>query len=155
MQKILDERDILFISDEVICGFGRTGAVWLPNLRHEARLDYLCEGITNGYMPLGGCLVSDKVADVLLGHGGEFAHGLTYSGHPASCAAVATMDVLENTDILEQSKSVLAPHFANALQGLVDHPIVGRFVPKVWLRLSSCVIKVHERAGVGGSCLLS
>ena len=78
-------------------------------------------------MPLGGCLVSDKVADVLLGHGGEFAHGLTYSGHPASCAAgLATMDILENTEILKQSQSVLAPHFTNALQNLMDHPIVGQ-----------------------------
>jgi len=128
VQKILDERDILFISDEVICGFGRTGNLFgFQTYGTKPDLITFAKAVTNGYMPLGGCLVSDKVADVLLGHGGEFAHGLTYSGHPASCAAgLATMDVLENTDILEQSKSVLAPHFANALQGLADHPIVGQ-----------------------------
>ena len=128
MQKILDERDILFISDEVICGFGRTGNLFgFQTYGTKPDLITFAKAVTNGYMPLGGCLVSDKVADVLLGHGGEFAHGLTYSGHPASCAAgLATMDVLENTDILEQSKSVLAPHFATALPGLVDPPIVGQ-----------------------------
>jgi len=78
-------------------------------------------------MPLGGSLVSDKVADVLLGHGGEFAHGLTYSGHPASCAAgLATMDVLQNTSILESSANDLVPYFAQALESLVDHPVVGQ-----------------------------
>jgi putrescine aminotransferase len=128
VQKILDERDILFISDEVICGFGRTGQLFgFETYGTKPDLITFAKAVTNGYMPLGGCLVGDKVADVLLGHGGEFAHGLTYSGHPASCAAgLATMDVLENTEILTQSQSVLAPHFANALQNLMDHPIVGQ-----------------------------
>jgi putrescine aminotransferase len=128
VQKILDERDILFISDEVICGFGRTGNLFgFQTYDTKPDLITFAKAVTNGYMPLGGSLVSDKVADVLLGHGGEFAHGLTYSGHPASCAAgLATMDVLENTPILESSSNELAPYFSQALESLVDHPIVGQ-----------------------------
>jgi len=128
VQKILDERDILFISDEVICGFGRTGNLFgFQTYDTEPDLITFAKAVTNGYMPLGGSLVSDKVADVLLGHGGEFAHGLTYSGHPASCAAgLATMDVLENTPILESSSNELAPYFSQALESLVDHPVVGQ-----------------------------
>ena len=128
VQKILDERDILFISDEVICGFGRTGNLFgFQSYGTKPDLITFAKAVTNGYMPLGGSLVSDKVADVLLGHGGEFAHGLTYSGHPASCAAgLATMDVLQYTSVLESSANDLAPYFAQALESLVDHPVVGQ-----------------------------
>ncbi len=128
VQKILDERDILFISDEVICGFGRTGNLFgFQTYGTKPDLITFAKAVTNGYMPLGGSLVSDKVADVLLGHGGEFAHGLTYSGHPASCAAgLATMDVLQNSSILESSANELAPYFAKALESLADHPVVGQ-----------------------------
>ncbi|MEC8166776.1 MAG: aminotransferase [Pseudomonadota bacterium] len=128
VQKILDERDILFISDEVICGFGRTGNLFgFQTYGTKPDLITFAKAVTNGYMPLGGSLVSDKVADVLLGHGGEFAHGLTYSGHPASCAAgLATMDVLQNTSILESSANELAPYFAKVLESLADNPVVGQ-----------------------------
>ena len=69
VQKILDERDILFISDEVICGFGRTGNLFgFQTYGTKPDLITFAKAVTNGYMPLGGCLVSDKVADVLLGH---------------------------------------------------------------------------------------
>jgi putrescine aminotransferase len=128
VQKILDERDILFISDEVICGFGRTGNLFgFQTYGTKPDLITFAKAVTNGYMPLGGSLVSDKVADVLLGHGGEFAHGLTYSGHPASCAAgLATMDVLQQTPILESATNELSPYFSQVLESLVDHPVVGQ-----------------------------
>jgi putrescine aminotransferase len=128
VQKILDERDILFISDEVICGFGRTGNLFgFQTYGTKPDLITFAKAVTNGYMPLGGSLGSDKEADVLLGHSGEFAHGLTYSGHPASCAAgFATMDVLQNTSILESSSKDLAPYFSKALESLIEHPVVGQ-----------------------------
>ena len=76
VKRILDERDILLISDEVICGFGRTGR-WFGFETYGVEPDLVtfAKAVTNGYMPLGGCLVSDKIADVLLSGGGEFAHG--------------------------------------------------------------------------------
>lgn len=128
VKRILDERDILFISDEVICGFGRTGK-WFGAETYGTEPDLItfAKAVTNGYMPLGGSLISDKVADVLLSGGGEFAHGLTYSGHPASCAAgLATMAIYEGTDIIEQAATTLAPHFAAKLHTLSDHPVVGQ-----------------------------
>ena len=77
---------------------------------------------------LGGCLVSDKVSDVLLASGGEFAHGLTYSGHPASCAAgLATLDVMEHTPILETAANTLAPYFAESCQALAIIQLWARF----------------------------
>ena len=128
VKRILDERDILLISDEVICGFGRTGR-WFGFETYGVEPDLVtfAKAVTNGYMPLGGCLISDKIADVLLSGGGEFAHGLTYSGHPASCAAgLATLDILEETQIIERGVVELAPYFASRLMELVDHPIVGQ-----------------------------
>lgn len=128
VKRILDERDILFISDEVICGFGRTGQ-WFGADTYGTEPDLItfAKAVTNGYMPLGGSLISDKVADVLLSGGGEFAHGLTYSGHPASCAAgLATMAIYEDSNIIQSAANTLAPHFAAGLQSLSDHPIVGQ-----------------------------
>lgn len=128
VKRILDERDILFISDEVICGFGRTGQWYgADTYGTEPDLITFAKAVTNGYMPLGGSLVSNKVSDVLLSGGGEFAHGLTYSGHPASCAAgLATMAIYENSNIIEETAKVMAPHFARNLRALEDHPIVGQ-----------------------------
>ncbi len=127
VKRILEEREILFISDEVICGFGRTGR-WFgfETYGTEPDLVTFAKAVTNGYMPLGGCLVSKKISDVLRSGGGEFAHGLTYSGHPASCAAgLATIDILQNTKIIETRVKELAPYFANKVNELADHPIVG------------------------------
>ena len=84
------------------------------------------KAVTNGYIPLGGVMVGDKVANVLLAHGGEFTHGLTYSGHPVACAAgLATLKVLRESDVIAKASSDVAPHFQARLQELVDHPIVG------------------------------
>ena len=90
IKRICAERDILLIMDEVICGFGRTGN-WFGCQTYDLEPDLMtfAKAVTNGYIPLGGVMVGDKVADVLLSHEGEFAHGLTYSGHPVACAAAS------------------------------------------------------------------
>jgi putrescine aminotransferase len=127
IQRICDERDILLIADEVICGFGRTGE-WFGSETYGIKPDLMtfAKAVTNGYMPLGGVMVGTKVADVLLGNGGEFNHGLTYSGHPAACAAgLATLKILTGSNIIEHAKSTLGPHLQNRLAALADHPIVG------------------------------
>ena len=147
VKRILDERDILFISDEVICGFGRTGN-WFGCDTYQTQPDLItfAKGVTNGYMPLGGSLVSDKVADVLLSGGGEFAHGLTYSGHPASCAAgLATMSLYEHSGIIESATQTLAPYFADKLNGLLDHPIVGQVRTKGLVAAVELVRDKHSR----------
>lgn len=127
IQRICDERDILLIADEVICGFGRTGE-WFASETFGIKPDLMtfAKAVTNGYMPLGGVMVGDKVGDVLIEKGGDFNHGLTYSGHPAACAAgLATLEIYNNTNIIENAKSVLGPRLQSKLAALVDHPIVG------------------------------
>jgi putrescine aminotransferase len=97
-----------------------------PDLRHAADLMTFAKAVTNGYMPLGGVLISDKVADVLLAGGGEFAHGLTYSGHPASCAAgIATLRSSRDENIVECGKQPRA-RFQQDASAAFDHPIVGQ-----------------------------
>ena len=128
LQRICNERDILLIADEVICGFGRTGR-WWGSQTYAIKPDLItfAKAVTNGYMPLGGVLVSDKVANVLMASGGEFTHGLTYSGHPAACAAgLATLKILQEQKIIERAADNLAPYFQSKLALLRDHPIVGQ-----------------------------
>ena len=128
VQRICDERDILLIADEVICGFGRTGEWWgSQTYGMKPHLMTFAKAVTNGYMPLGGVLISDQIAEVMLAGGGEFAHGLTYSGHPASCAAgLATLEILNSQKIIERAASELAPYFQEKLAGFADHAIVGQ-----------------------------
>tara|TARA_R110002110_G_scaffold205066_4_gene416825 strand:+ start:22207 stop:23574 length:1368 start_codon:yes stop_codon:yes gene_type:complete len=128
VKRICEERDILLILDEVICGFGRTGN-WFGCETYDLKPDLMtfAKAVTNGYMPLGGVMVGDKVADVLLTHGGEFTHGLTYSGHPAACAAgLATLKVLKDTNVIATAAEDIAPHFQARLREFEDHPIVGQ-----------------------------
>ena len=128
IQRICDERDILLIADEVICGFGRTGQ-WFGSETYGIKPDLMtfAKAVTNGYMPLGGVMVGNKVAEVLLAHDGEFAHGLTYSGHPAACAAgLETLRILKASNIIDTAARDVAPHFQARLRELIDHRIVGQ-----------------------------
>jgi putrescine aminotransferase len=127
VKKILAKYDILFVSDEVICGFGRTGKMFGADY-YGTRPDLItfAKAVTNGYQPLGGVLVGDRVADVLTHKGGEFGHGFTYSGHPAACAAgLATLKILREENIVENVATTLAPHLAARWATLADHPLVG------------------------------
>ena len=125
--RICRERDVLLISDEVICGFGRTGNWWgCQTYGYEPDLISFAKAVTNGYQPLGGVAVGERVADVVTGSGGEFAHGFTWSGHPVACAAgIATLAVYEESAIVERVHSDTARYWANRWQSLADHPIVG------------------------------
>jgi len=126
IQKILDEHDILFISDEVIFGFGRTGE-WFGCEYFGTKPDMInfAKAVTNGYQPLGGVIVGDKVANVLKSGGGDFNHGFTYSGHPASCAAaLETIRIMKRENVVSNVKEVLAPYFASKLEQLKGHPLV-------------------------------
>jgi putrescine aminotransferase len=82
IQRICDRHGILLVADEVICGFGRTGH-WFGSNLYGIRPDLMtiAKGLTSGYVPMGGLIVSDKVFDVIEAHG-DFNHGFTYSGHP-------------------------------------------------------------------------
>ena len=147
VRRICSERDILFIADEVICGFGRTGH-WWGSQSYELQPDLItfAKAVTNGYMPLGGVLVGDTVADALLTGGGEFAHGLTYSGHPASCAAgLATLKLLQDGSIIETAADRLAPLLHGRLKAFEDHPIVGEVRGRGMLAAVELVRDKHSR----------
>jgi putrescine---pyruvate transaminase len=128
--RICRERNILLVCDEVICGFGRLGH-WFGHQHFgvEPDLAPVAKGLSSGYLPIGGVLISDRVADVFLNEVGDFNHGFTYSGHPV-CAAAA----LENLRIIEEEKLVervhddIGPYFARAWKSLEDHDMVGEVV---------------------------
>jgi len=147
VQAILDERDVLFISDEVICGFGRTGS-WFGCEHFGTHPDLMtfAKGVTNGYQPLGGVAVGDKVADVLTSSGGEFAHGFTYSGHPAACAAgLATLDLYKELDTTGYVTNDIGPYWEKRWAELADHPIVGEIRTTGVLGVIELVREVESR----------
>jgi len=127
VQRIVDKYGILFASDEVICGFGRTGR-WFGCEHFGTRPDFmtLAKAITSGYQPLGALMVSDRVAEVFIETGGEFAHGYTYSGHPVAAAvALANLDILHRERVIERVREDLAPYWAARWRELAAHPLVG------------------------------
>jgi len=127
IQRICDKYGVLLVSDEVICGFGRTGH-WFGCERFGFRPDLMtfAKGVTSGYVPLGGVMVGQRVAQVLIEQGGEFNHGYTYSGHPVACAvALANIRLLQREHIVENVHDELGPYLAQQFATLVDHPLVG------------------------------
>lgn len=127
IQKIVDRFGLLLIADEVICGFGRTGR-WFGSDYFGIRPDLMpiAKGMSSGYLPIGGVMVGDRVADVLIGQGGEFHHGFTYSGHPAACAvACAAINILRDERVVERVRDDVGPYLQRGWQKLAGHPLVG------------------------------
>ncbi|HEX5736996.1 MAG TPA: aspartate aminotransferase family protein [Hydrogenophaga sp.] len=127
IQRIVDQYGILLISDEVICAFGRLGH-WFAYEKFGYRPDLVtfAKGVTSGYIPLGGVMVGDRVAKVLIEQGGEFNHGYTYSGHPVACAvALANLELMEREDLPGRVKNDIGPYLAERFAELNDHPLVG------------------------------
>ncbi|HSV81700.1 MAG TPA: aspartate aminotransferase family protein [Ramlibacter sp.] len=127
IQRICDRHGILLISDEVICGFGRTGQWWgCETFGTQPDLMTFAKGITSGYVPLGGVMVGERMARVLIERGGEFEHGYTYSGHPVACAvALANLDLIEQQGLVQRVRDDTGPYLATQLAKLQDHPLVG------------------------------
>ena len=127
VQDIIDRYEILLIADEVITGFGRLGD-WFASPIYEIKPDLIpfAKGVTSGYLPLGGVLVNNRVANTIIEEGGEFAHGYTYSGHPAACAvALKNIEILKEENILDKVKNKTAPYLKEQWLKLADHPLVG------------------------------
>jgi putrescine aminotransferase len=121
------EHDILFVADEVITGFGRLGSMFASDrYRLEPDLLVFAKGVTSGYQPLGGFIASPKAwrpfweeTDAPI-----FRHGLTYSGHPAACAAaLANLDILED-EALTDRVAELEPQLERIAGGVESHPAV-------------------------------
>jgi len=125
IQRICDKYEILLIADEVICGFGRTGN-WFGSQTVGIRPDIMtiAKGLSSGYQPIGGSIVSDEVAEVI--GNCEFNHGYTYSSHPVAAAvALENLNIMEEEGIVDHVKNDVGPYLKEKWEALVDHPMVG------------------------------
>ena len=124
VRDICDRHGVLLVSDEVICAFGRIGG-WFGAERLGYQPDMLtfAKGVTSGYAPLGGVLVSDRVAQPFIDGAVPFQHGITFAGHPVSCAvALANLDVMADEDLPGRVVAMEA-EFRSSLEQLLDLPI--------------------------------
>jgi len=127
VREICDRHGVLLVSDEVICGFGRLGE-WFGCISFGYQPDMIvfAKGVTSGYAPLGGVIASDRMAAPFLEGDDVFLHGLTFGGHPVSCAvALANIDLIEREDIIgnvQRHETV----FDEVMQRVAESPIVGQ-----------------------------
>ena len=124
---ICQRHQILLVADEVICGFGRTGE-WFASDYYGLKPDLMpiAKGLSSGYLPIGGVMVADHITRVIIEEGGEFAHGMTYAGHPAACAvASANIRILRDEGIIDQVRTETGPYLQKRWAELADHPLVG------------------------------
>ena len=126
VREICDEFDVLMISDEVICSWGRLGEYFgCQRYGYQPDLITTAKGITSAYAPMGALIASDKVAEPFLQGTNTFTHGFTFAGHPIACAvASANLDVFERESLLDHVREH-EPRFRGMLESLRDIPIVG------------------------------
>jgi adenosylmethionine-8-amino-7-oxononanoate aminotransferase len=126
VREICNEYDVLMISDEVICSWGRLGE-WFGAIRYDYQPDIMttAKGLTSSYAPMGAVIVSDRIAEPFMTGTNSFTHGFTFGGHPMSAAiALANIDALENEGVLENVRAHEGDLRA-MLDSLRDLPIVG------------------------------
>jgi adenosylmethionine-8-amino-7-oxononanoate aminotransferase len=128
IQRICRQYDVLLCADEVIGGFGRTGE-WFAHEYFGFQPDTLsiAKGLTSGYVPMGGLVLSKRIAEALVERGGVFAHGLTYSGHPVAAAvAMANLKALRDEGMVRTVKDDTGPYLQQLLREVfADHPLIG------------------------------
>ena len=126
LREICDAYDVLLVSDEVICAYGRLGTMFgAQKFGYQPDIITTAKGLTSGYAPLGAAIISDRIYEPF-GRGDTiFAHGYTFGGHPVSCAvALANMDLFEREDL--PGNVLRSEHaFRSTLERLLDLPIVG------------------------------
>ena len=128
IQRICRKYDVLLMIDEVITGYGRTGA-WFACETYGIDADTIttAKALTSGYQPLSALMVGERISSTLVDKGGEFYHGYTYSGHPVCCAvALANLDIIEREGLVERVATDTGPYFAKVLAETIGkHAIVG------------------------------
>ena len=145
--QICKKYDVLYISDEVVTGFGRMGHFFSSEEVFEIVPDIItcAKGITSGYMPLGAVLFSDKLLNDIKKESALFFHGYTYSGHPACCAAaLKNIEIIKRDKILEHVQEI-EPYFHSKLQKLYELPIVGDVRGKGLMAGIECVINKDSK----------
>ncbi len=127
--EVCRKHDVLYISDEVVTGFGRLGH-WFasePEFGIVPDIITCAKGMTSGYLPMGACIISDRLMDDVCDSGQDatFSNGYTYSGHPVcAAAALKNIEIFENEGILDHVRRI-SPHFQERLAALQSLPIVG------------------------------
>jgi len=146
--EVCRRHDVIYISDEVVTGFGRLGDWFASESVFDITPDIItcAKGLTSGYVPLGAVLISDRLISNVGGdgeRGAVFSNGFTYSGHPVSCAAaLANMDIIEGEGLLEHAREV-GPYLQQQLSTLIDLPIVGNVRGLGLMGCVECVVD-HE-----------
>lgn len=144
IKRICDKYEILLIADEVICGFGRTGnwfgaetVGWTPDIMTIAK------GLSSGYQPIGGSIVSDEVAEVI--GNCEFNHGYTYNAHPVAAAvALENINIMQEEKIVDYVRDDIAPYLREKWEALTDHPMVGE--AKIVGMMGSIALTPHKES---------
>ena len=126
VREICDRHGALFISDEVICTWGRLGYYFgCERYGYQPDIVTTAKALTSAYQPMGAMIVSDRIAEPFMEGKSMFAHGFTFGGHPVACAvAMANLDIFEREGLCEHVLEK-EPEFRDALEGLRDLPIVG------------------------------
>jgi adenosylmethionine-8-amino-7-oxononanoate aminotransferase len=126
VREICDQYDVLLVSDEVICAFGRLGHMFgAERYGYQPDIITCAKGITSGYSPLGAMIASDRLMEPYLHGNTSFAHGYTFGGHPVSAAvALANLDIFEREGINEHVRDKEG-EFRTTLEKLLDLPLVG------------------------------
>ena len=129
VQQICRDNNVLFVADEVITGFGRTGE-WFGSIRYGLEPDMMtvAKGLTSGYLPLGAVIAGPRVTEPFWREGSTevFRHGYTYSAHPAACAVgLANLDIIEREQLVPRVRE-LEPALAHALAPLAGHELVSQ-----------------------------
>jgi putrescine---pyruvate transaminase len=128
IRAICDQHDVLFIADEVVCGFGRTGKLFgMEHYGVTPDLMTLAKGLTSGYLPLGAVLIHESVSDVLSSTDRDvlFNHAFTYSDHATCCAAaLKNIEIIERDGLVERAH-ILGEYFLQRLAELKQQPMVG------------------------------
>lgn len=147
VRRICADHEIVYVSDEVVTGFGRLGEWFASEPVFGIVPDIItsAKGLTSGYLPLGATIVSDRIYEAMAetGHDRYFAVGYTYSGHPVSCAAaLKNIEIIEREGLLDHVKEV-GPYFQEQLRTLEDLPMVGEVRGS---HLMACVVFVEDQA---------
>jgi adenosylmethionine-8-amino-7-oxononanoate aminotransferase len=126
VREICDEYDVLLVSDEVICAFGRLGHMFgAERYGYQPDIITCAKGLTSGYSPLGAMITTDRLMEPFLAPGAMFPHGYTFGGHPVSTAvAMANLDIIEGERLNERVRDNEGA-FRATLEKLLDLPIVG------------------------------
>ncbi len=129
IQAVLKKHDVLLVADEVICGFGRTGAMWgCETYAIEPDILTMAKALSSGYIPIAALMISDEVYRAIAAETerqGVLGHGYTYSGHPVACAvALETLAIYDEIDLIGRVRAA-APRMQAGIRRFADHPMAG------------------------------